>query len=147
MYGTDIYFSVLAKTENALIYPANEVGHAKRRRSPPCHQNKNRGKMMLCIMLSLHPRSLKKVCHCPHVRKKKRHANQILAPGMFNQIDELSLPGAGLRHLDFHSEIPSMFQSFFTGDGSQSHMQVPLISPPLNSSQPFVRTYGSEPEM
>lgn len=102
---------------------------------------------MLCIMLSLHPRSLKKVCHCPHVRKKKRHANQILAPGMFNQIDELSLPGAGLRHLDFHSEIPSMFQSFFTGDGSQSHMQVPLISPPLNSSQPFVRTYGSEPEM
>ncbi|OQD96188.1 hypothetical protein PENSOL_c017G10225 [Penicillium solitum] len=69
------------------------------------------------------------------------------APGMFNQIDELSLPGAGLRHLDFHSEIPSMFQSFFTGDGSQSHMQVPLISPPLNSSQPFVRTYGSEPEI
>ncbi|CAI7675320.1 unnamed protein product [Penicillium palitans] len=69
------------------------------------------------------------------------------APGMFNQIDELSLPGAGLRHLDFQSEIPSMFQGFFAGDGSQSHMQVPLISPPLNSSQPFVRTYGSEPEI
>ncbi|OQE10504.1 hypothetical protein PENVUL_c004G09889 [Penicillium vulpinum] len=71
------------------------------------------------------------------------------APGMFTQIDELSLPGAGLRHLDFQSEIPSMFQSFFTGDGSQSHMQVPLISPPLNSPspQPFVRTYGSELEI
>jgi hypothetical protein len=28
---------------------------------------------------------------------------------MFNQIDELSLPGAGLRHLDFQSEVPSFF--------------------------------------
>lgn len=71
LHGTNIYFSVLAKTENALIYPANEVGHAKRRRSPPCHQNKNRGRMMLCIILSLHPRSLKKVRHCPDARKKK----------------------------------------------------------------------------
>ncbi|KXG47407.1 Transcription factor [Penicillium griseofulvum] len=69
------------------------------------------------------------------------------APGMFNQIDELSLPGAGLRHLDFQSDVPSMFQNFFTGDGSQSHMQVPLMSPPPNSTQPFVRTYGSEPEI
>lgn len=137
---------MLAKTENALTYPANEVGHAKRRRSPPCHQNRNRGKMMLCIMLSLHPQSLKNVRHCPHAWKKKDILIKFLAPGMFNQIDELSLPGAGLRHLDFQSEIPSMFQSFFTGDGSQSHMQVPLISPPLNST-PFVRTYGSEPEM
>ncbi|KAI2707026.1 transcriptional regulator family: Fungal Specific TF [Penicillium roqueforti] len=69
------------------------------------------------------------------------------APGMFSQIDELSLPGAGLRHLDFQSEIPSMFQSFFTGDGSQSHMQVPLISSPSNNAQTFVRTYGSELEI
>ncbi|OQE33003.1 hypothetical protein PENFLA_c001G05949 [Penicillium flavigenum] len=69
------------------------------------------------------------------------------APGMFNQIDELSLPGAGLRHLDFQSEVPSMFQNFFAGDGSQSHMQVPLTSPPLNSTRTFVRTYGSEPEI
>ncbi|KZN88467.1 hypothetical protein EN45_070420 [Penicillium chrysogenum] len=69
------------------------------------------------------------------------------SPGMFNQIDELSLPGAGLRHLDFQSEVPSMFQNFFAGDGSQSHMQVPLTSPPLNSTRTFVRTYGSEPEI
>ncbi|KAJ5177861.1 uncharacterized protein N7500_000560 [Penicillium coprophilum] len=69
------------------------------------------------------------------------------APGMFNQIDELSMPGAGLRHLDFQTDVPSMFQNFFTGDSSQSHMQVPLISPPLNNTQLFVRTYGSEPEI
>ena len=66
---------------------------------------------------------------------------------MFSQIDELSLPGAGLRHLDFQSDVPSMFQGFFTGDGSQSHMQVPLISSPSNNAQTFVRTYGSELEM
>jgi hypothetical protein len=80
-------------------------------------------------------------------KEKERYTNQNLAPGMFNQIDELSLPGAGLRHLDFQSEVPSMFQNFFAGDGSQSHMQVPLTSPPLNSTRTFVRTYGSEPEM
>jgi hypothetical protein len=73
--------------------------------------------------------------------------NYILAPGMFSQIDELSLPGAGLRHLDFQAEMPSIFQGFFTGDGSQSHMQVPPVPPSLNSTQSFVRTYGSEPEM
>lgn len=66
---------------------------------------------------------------------------------MFSQIDELALPGAGLRHLDYQSEIPSMFQSFFTGDGSQSHMQVPPVPPSLNNTQCLVRTYGSEPEM
>ncbi|KAJ5492257.1 hypothetical protein N7453_010354 [Penicillium expansum] len=83
----------------------------------------------------------------PRNLKNKRYTHRSLAPGMFNQIDDLSLPGAGLRHLDFQSEVPSMFQSFFAGDGSQSHMQVPLMSPPLNSAQPFVRTYGSEPEI
>ena len=60
---TNIHFSALAKTENALIYPANEAGHAKRRKSPPCHQNRNRSGMKLCIMLSLRPRSLKNVRH------------------------------------------------------------------------------------
>lgn len=68
------------------------------------------------------------------------------ASGMFSQIDDLALPGAGLRHLDLQSEMPSMFQGFFTGEG-QSHMQVPPMPPSMTSSQSFVRTYGSEPEM
>ncbi|KAJ5783006.1 hypothetical protein N7457_004780 [Penicillium paradoxum] len=78
---------------------------------------------------------------------RKRRTYRGLVPGMFNQIDELSLPGAGLRHLDFQSDVPSMFQGFFTGDGGQSHMQVPPVPPSLNSAQCFVRTYGSEPEI
>lgn len=66
---------------------------------------------------------------------------------MFSQIDELSVPGAGLRHLDFHSEMPAMFPGIFSGDGTQSHMQVPPVSPSVDRTQSFVRIYGSEPEM
>lgn len=90
------------------------------------------------------PRGLKSVREDSNV-EKPQHANGELA-GMFSQIDELSLPGAGLRHLDFHSEMP-MFHGIFTGDGTQSHMQVPPVSPSVNRTQSFVRTYGSEPEM
>lgn len=73
-------------------------------------------------------------------------SNGILA-GMFSQIDDLSLPGAGLRHLDFQAEVPSIFQGLFNSDGTQSHMQVPPISPSLMGTESYVRTYGSEPEM
>lgn len=83
-------------------------------------------------------------------RKKKEEeplrSNQTTAV-IFNQLDNLSLPGAGLRHLDFQSEMPSIFQGLFTNDGTQSHMQVPPISPPLSTTDSYVRTYGSEPEM
>ncbi|KAJ5997483.1 hypothetical protein N7522_009143 [Penicillium canescens] len=68
------------------------------------------------------------------------------ASGMFSQIDDLALPGAGLRHLDLQSEMPPIFQGYFTGEG-QSHMQVPPMPPSTTSSQSFVRTYGSEPEI
>jgi hypothetical protein len=105
---------------------------------------------MLSMLVYLHLRSLKKVCFCNYTKKEKNQYilnYETIAPGMFNQIDELSVPGAGLRHLEFQSEVPSMFQGFFSGDGGQSHMQVPLIPPSLNSAQSFVRTYGSEPEM
>jgi hypothetical protein len=83
-----------------------------------------------------------------YLERLTRHhvTNESSASGMFSQIDDLSLPGAGLRHLDFQSEMPSMFQGFFTGEG-QSHMQVPPMPPSMSSSQSFVRTYGSEPEM
>ncbi|CAG8239465.1 unnamed protein product [Penicillium salamii] len=73
-------------------------------------------------------------------------SNGILA-GMFSQIDDLSLPGAGLRHLDFQAEVPSIFQGLFNSDGTQSHMQVPPISPSLMGTESYVRTYGSEPEI
>ena len=74
------------------------------------------------------------------------HSNDFIAPGMFSQIDVLSLPGAGLRHLDF-PQVSSMFQGFFASDGNSSHVPVELMPSPLSGTQCFVRTYGSEPEM
>ncbi|CAI7597292.1 unnamed protein product [Penicillium pancosmium] len=68
------------------------------------------------------------------------------SPGMFTQIDVLSLPGAGLRHLDF-PQVASMFQGYFTGDDSTSHVHMGPISSPLSTTQCLVRTYGSEPEI
>lgn len=64
--------------------------------------------------------------------------------GMFSQIDVLSAPGAGLRHLDF--TIPSMFQPYL-GDGNPSSVQMEPVPSSLNTPQCFVRTYGSEPEI
>ncbi|KAJ5246205.1 hypothetical protein N7468_001188 [Penicillium chermesinum] len=59
------------------------------------------------------------------------------ASGMFSQIDDLSLPGAGLRHLDF-SQANSVFPGF---------PSIPLDLSPLpmsNNAQSLVRLYGSE---
>lgn len=71
-------------------------------------------------------------------------ANDFLAPGMFSQIDVLSAPGAGLRHLDF--SMSPLFQAYFP-DGNSSSVQLDPVPSPLNTTQCFVRTYGSEPEM
>ncbi|OQE27334.1 hypothetical protein PENSTE_c004G02083 [Penicillium steckii] len=68
------------------------------------------------------------------------------APGMFGQIDVLSLPGAGLRHLDF-PQVASIFQGYFTGDDNSSHVHMSQIPSPLSTTQCLVRTYGSEPEI
>lgn len=77
-----------------------------------------------------------------------RVADHHLAFGMFSQIDVLSLPGAGLRHLDFSSEDPSVSQGYYTGDGSQAHVHMePLPATLSNASHCLVRTYGSESEM
>lgn len=69
------------------------------------------------------------------------------AQEMFHQIDMLSVPGAGLRHLDF-SQLPSLFQGYYTDDGSSPHIQMdPMPSPLSNTTPCLVRTYGSEAEM
>lgn len=95
------------------------------------------------------PRGLKPVC-VKNNQTKSKIPNRVLtdpAAGIFTQIDDLALPGAGLRHLDFQAEVPSIFQGIFNSDGTQSHMQVPPISPSLINTESYVRTYGSEPEM
>lgn len=70
--------------------------------------------------------------------------NNSLAAGIFSQIDVLSAPGAGLRHLDF--TMTSMFQSYL-GDENPSSVQMEPVPSSMNTQQCFVRTYGSEAEM
>ncbi|KAJ9356121.1 C6 zinc finger domain protein [Paecilomyces variotii] len=67
--------------------------------------------------------------------------------GMFNQIDPLALPGAGLRHLDFPTEVQSMFEDLFApGDGANPHVQMEP-APAVPPKPSMVRAYGSEPDI
>ncbi|KAL2821595.1 hypothetical protein BJX63DRAFT_427592 [Aspergillus granulosus] len=65
---------------------------------------------------------------------------------IFGQIDVLSAPGAGLRSLDFSSDVHSMFAGLFVPhDDGNSHAQMePTPSSSGISSPTVVRTYGSE---
>ncbi|KAB8067789.1 C6 zinc finger domain protein [Aspergillus leporis] len=66
--------------------------------------------------------------------------------GMFGQIDSLSVPGAGLRSLDFPSDVHSMFADLFIpNDAGHPPPQMEPTPSPSNISTPsLVRTYGSE---
>ncbi|PYI11125.1 C6 zinc finger domain protein [Aspergillus sclerotiicarbonarius CBS 121057] len=66
--------------------------------------------------------------------------------GMFGQIDVLSIPGAGLRSLDFPSDVHAMFADLFV-PSSENNAHGPMEPTPSPSNIPsraFVRTYGSE---
>ncbi|KAL3464199.1 hypothetical protein BJX64DRAFT_275938 [Aspergillus heterothallicus] len=68
---------------------------------------------------------------------------------IFGQIDVLSAPGAGLRSLDFSSDVHSMFAGLFVPNDdiniSSSHAQMePTPSSSSISSPTVVRTYGTE---
>ncbi|KAI9928262.1 hypothetical protein MW887_002295 [Aspergillus wentii] len=69
--------------------------------------------------------------------------------GMFGQIDVLSVPGAGLRSLDFSSDVQSMFVDLFpANEAVHTHVQMePTPSPSNEASQFLVRTYSSEHEI
>jgi hypothetical protein len=81
------------------------------------------------------------VCNCS--------TNLQAASAMFGQIDVLSLPGAGLRALDYSSDVNAMFADLFpSNNGSNTQGQMEPTSSPSNiPSQPMVRTYGSEQDM
>ena len=67
----------------------------------------------------------------------------------FNQIDDLSLPGAGLKHLGFWLGMPyTPSDTTPNVEGGQDESQVQSGSPPETyPEKPLVRTYGSEREM
>ncbi|KAL4936864.1 hypothetical protein BDV06DRAFT_227478 [Aspergillus oleicola] len=68
---------------------------------------------------------------------------------LFGQIDLLSAPAAGLRTLDFSSDVQSLFAGLFVpNDGGNNHVQMePTPSLSSVSSSTVVRTYGSEQEI
>lgn len=68
---------------------------------------------------------------------------------MFGQIDVLSIPGAGLRSLDFTSDVHTMFADLFVpNDGPSSHVQMePTPSPSSVSTPSLVRAYAHEHDM
>ncbi|BCR98031.1 uncharacterized protein AKAW2_31350S [Aspergillus luchuensis] len=64
--------------------------------------------------------------------------------GLFGQIDVLSIPGAGLRSLDFPSDVHAMFADLFVPGTENTHGLEPTPSPSNIPSRALVRTYGSE---
>ncbi|KAL4919722.1 hypothetical protein BDW62DRAFT_216648 [Aspergillus aurantiobrunneus] len=76
--------------------------------------------------------------------------NSTIATALFGQIDVLSAPGAGLRSLDFPSDVQSLFAGLFTpNDGGNTHVQMEPTpsSSSVSSTTSVVRTYGSEHEI
>ena len=72
----------------------------------------------------------------------------LASSAIFGQIDGLSMPGAGLRNLDFSSEVPSMFADFLVSNpGPSSTVQMPSARASSMSMQTLVRAYGSEHEL
>ena len=72
----------------------------------------------------------------------------LASSAIFGQIDDLSMPGAGLRNLDFSSDVPSMFADFLvTNPEANSTVQMPSARAPAMPMQVLVRAYGSEQEL
>lgn len=65
----------------------------------------------------------------------------------FNQLMDLSSPGAGLRNIEMPiSEIESIFDSIFAGEqgsGNESGNEISVASPPVD----MVQMYGSYEDM
>lgn len=72
-------------------------------------------------------------------------ANASEASDMFDNIDVLSLPGAGLQRLNF-SEIPSTLENLYPSDQSQPSIQTGATFASPNSTSCLIRMYGSEAE-
>ncbi|KAK2766980.1 hypothetical protein FQN54_006297 [Arachnomyces sp. PD_36] len=73
--------------------------------------------------------------------------NQQVDDSMFNQLDSLGMPAAGIKQLDFPVEVQSMFQEMFVPaqrDTSQTGMDVQAA--PIEK-KPIVRLYGSEEDI
>ena len=74
-------------------------------------------------------------------------ANASETSDMFDNINVLSLPGAGLQRLNFSEKLPSTLENLYPSDESQPSIQTGATSASPNSTSCFIRMYGSESEM
>lgn len=66
---------------------------------------------------------------------------------MFNQLDSLGMPAAGIKQLDFPGEINSMFQDMFApSQKDTSQDEIGAQDVPV-AKKPNVRVYGCEEDM
>ncbi|EZG08241.1 hypothetical protein H106_02433 [Trichophyton rubrum CBS 735.88] len=70
---------------------------------------------------------------------------------IFTQVDDLAVPGAGLRHLDFPVDVQSMLEGLFVPPNAQQQVPVhstPAHPPPVPPAEPpRVRLYGNEQDI
>ncbi|KAJ5488968.1 hypothetical protein N7539_003858 [Penicillium diatomitis] len=101
------------------------------------------------------PRKKKQKSSCSPEREASQGETQYMvdsstdfgdSPGLFNQIDVLSLPGAGLRHLDY-PHVGSLFQGFYVGEDSSSPLQMESMPSTISTRSCLVRTYGTESDI
>ncbi|KAM5473746.1 hypothetical protein MferCBS49748_000710 [Microsporum ferrugineum] len=67
---------------------------------------------------------------------------------IFTQVDDLAVPGAGLKHLDFPVDVQSMFEGLFVPPQQQAPAHPTAAHPPVPAPEPpRVRLYGSEQDI
>lgn len=66
---------------------------------------------------------------------------------MFNQLDTLGMPAAGIKQLDFPMEVQSLFQEMLVpSQNDPAPAQLGMEPAPIEK-KPNVRVYGSEEDM
>lgn len=142
--------SVLVEDGNAPIYPVSEEARGKGRGNPFQRKtifNKTMRRRRQYYRLM----SFRNVCYdvlnCFIFDNLANYA--AVSSGMFTQIDDLSIPGAGIRSMDYSSDVNNMLADLLVSNsGGSSHVQMqPTPSPSTMSMRTLVRTYGSEQEL
>ncbi|KAF3483482.1 uncharacterized protein GIQ15_02806 [Arthroderma uncinatum] len=108
--GKDPCSCCALKGKECSYLPSKRGGPRKKRVDPPSSIGEN---MQNRLWATVHP--------IPRIDEE-----------IFTQVDDLAVPGAGLRHLDFPVDVQSMFEGLFVPPNTQ---QQPSAHPPANQAQ------------